>query len=164
MHHPMTLNISDIDLICYDFDGVMTDNRALVLEDGTEAVYINRGDGLAVAAIRKIGIPQVIISTEENPVVGARANKLKIPVLQGISDKRTALEKFAEKNGHSLKRVVYIGNDINDLEAMQSVGFPIAPADAHHSIRDMAAIVTSARGGEGVVREFLGLILDNGKT
>ncbi len=159
-----SLNIFDIDLICYDFDGVMTDNRALVLEDGTEGVYVNRGDGLAVAAIRKIGIPQVIISTEENPVVTVRAAKLKVPVLQGISDKLTALEDFVKKNGHSLKRVAYIGNDINDLEAMQSVGFPIAPADAHPSILDLAVIVTSARGGEGVVREFLESVLDNGKT
>lgn len=142
------------DLICYDFDGVMTDNRVLVLEDGTEAVSVNRADGLAVAAIREMGVRQVIISTEENRVVSTRARKLGIPVLQGISDKRAALEAFARENGCSLDRTVFIGNDVNDLEAMRAVGHPVAPADAHPSVRDLAVHVTRARGGEGVVREF----------
>ena len=67
----------DLDLICYDFDGVMTDNRVLVDQDGREAVMVNRGDGLAVAAFKRLGLAQMILSTETNPVVAARAAKLE---------------------------------------------------------------------------------------
>jgi len=148
---------TNIDLICYDFDGVMTDNRVLVLEDGTEGVFVNRGDGLAISEFKKSGLEQIILSTEENPVVSARGKKLNIPVLQGISDKRTALQAFVEENDLNLKNVIYVGNDINDLEAMKIVGCPVAPADAHSTILQLAAIVTKAPAGAGVIREIYDL-------
>ncbi len=141
-------------MICYDFDGIMTDNRALVFEDGREAVFVNRSDGWAVARIKEMGIGQIILSTEENPVVAARARKLRIPVLQGLSDKRTALLDTVASGGWDFARVAYLGNDVNDLEAMRSVGFPVAPADAHPLVLEVADFVTSAIGGAGVVREF----------
>lgn len=144
----------DIRFICYDFDGVMTDNRVYLREDGLESVTVNRGDGLAVAALKKLGVPQLILSTEKNRVVAARADKLKIPVLHGIDDKDTALAAYAKDNGLALANTVYIGNDTNDLAAMRLVGYPVAPADAHASVRALAVLVTAARGGEGVVREF----------
>jgi YrbI family 3-deoxy-D-manno-octulosonate 8-phosphate phosphatase len=144
----------DVSLVCYDFDGVMTDNRVLVDQDGREAVWVNRSDGMAVAAMRRIGVPQVIMSTETNPVVAARGAKLRIPVLQGLDDKAAALADYAGRNGFDLATTVFIGNDVNDLEAMRLVGLPVAPADAHPTIRELAVFVTLARGGEGVVREF----------
>lgn len=150
--------LTDLDLICYDFDGVMTDNRVLVTEDGTEAVMVNRGDGLAIAAFKKLGLPQAILSTETNPVVAARARKLGIPVLQGLGDKVAALTRFAAEGGYDLGRTVFIGNDVNDLGAMALVGWPVAPADAHASVRAIARIITQARGGFGVIREFLDLV------
>lgn len=154
----MKLAAADIDIICYDFDGVMTDNRVLVLQDGSEGVMVNRGDGLAVAAFKKRGIPQVIVSTETNPVVAARGVKLQIPVLQGIDNKLQALSDYAVAHGHDLARAVYVGNDINDLEIMRAVGFPIAPNDAHKSIRELAKHVTATNGGAGVIRELLDII------
>lgn len=151
------------DLICYDFDGVMTDNRVLVDENGLEAVMVNRGDGLAVGLIAKLGIPQVIISTETNKVVSARGHKLKLFVLQGIENKAQALEEYAQSLKVDLARTVFIGNDINDLEAMLKVGFPVAPNDAHSSVKEIAKLVTKAKGGYGVIREFYDfLISDNG--
>lgn len=152
------LRLKNLSLVCYDFDGVMTDNRVLVTEDGREAVLVNRGDGLAVSALKKSGVRQVILSTESNPVVAARGRKLGIPVIQGLSDKAAALREYAQKEGVDLARAVYIGNDVNDLAAMRLVGFAIAPADAHDSVKATAAFVTSACGGEGVIREFLDLI------
>jgi 3-deoxy-D-manno-octulosonate 8-phosphate phosphatase (KDO 8-P phosphatase) len=143
-----------VSLVVYDFDGVMTDNRVLVDETGREAVMVNRSDGLAVSMMRALGIPQVILSTETNPVVAARAGKLRLPVVQGLADKVPALEGYAAEHGYDLAATVYIGNDMNDLEAMRRVGMPIAPADAHPLIRALAVFVTRARGGEGVVREF----------
>jgi 3-deoxy-D-manno-octulosonate 8-phosphate phosphatase (KDO 8-P phosphatase) len=153
-----TLNAADIALICYDFDGVMTDNRVLVDESGREAVMVNRGDGLAVAAFKRQGLAQIILSTETNPVVAARAAKLGIPVLQGLDDKAATLTAWAAQQGFDLARTVFIGNDINDLEVMKLVGWPVAPADAHSQVLAMARIVTNARGGYGVIREFLDIV------
>jgi len=153
--------IGSIDLIVYDFDGVMTDNRAIVLQDGTEAVIVNRADGLGVDFLRNQGIPQMILSTESNPVVQARANKLKLDVVHNCSDKKEALLKIAEENGHDLSKVIFVGNDLNDLEAMKIVGYPIAPADAHPEIIAIARFITKAKGGEGVVRELAEVILQN---
>ena len=147
----------EIDLICYDFDGVMTDNRVLVLENGTEGVFVNRGDGLAISEFRKLGLSQIILSTEENAVVSARGKKLKIPVFQGVKNKRTALEAYAKDNSYDLDKTVYVGNDINDLEVMKIVGCPVAPADAHHTILQLVSIVTKAPGGAGVIREIYDL-------
>lgn len=158
------LRLQDLSLVCYDFDGVMTDNRLLLSEDGSESVFVNRGDGLAISMLKKLGVRQIILSTESNPVVAARGRKLGIPVIQGQDDKAAALRTYAAAEGIDLGRAVYIGNDVNDLAAMRLVGHPIAPADAHESIKSVAAFITRARGGEGVVREFFDLISDTEGT
>ena len=147
-------NYRDIDLIVYDFDGVMTDNRVIVFQDGTEAVVVNRADGLGVDRFRELGIPQLILSTETNPVVKARAAKLRIELIASCKDKKLALKNYCAQNGYDLNKVMYIGNDLNDLEVMRIVGFPIAPADAHPKIKKIAKLVTEAKGGEGVVKEL----------
>lgn len=150
---------SDIDLIVYDFDGVMTDNRVIVFQDGTEAVIANRADGLGVECLRTLGIPQLILSTETNPVVKARSAKLKLEVIGSCNDKATALINYCNKNNYDLRKTIYIGNDLNDLEVMQVVGFPIAPADAHPDIKSLAKLITKAKGGEGVIREISEVII-----
>jgi YrbI family 3-deoxy-D-manno-octulosonate 8-phosphate phosphatase len=146
--------IKGIKLIIYDFDGVMTDNRALLMQDGSEAVFIHRGDGYAVDRIKEMCIPQVILSTETNRIVTARAKKLRIPALQAIKDKKTAVEKLMKGRKIDRKQVIFVGNDLNDKDAMQLVGWPIAPADACPQIKKIAKIVLSAKGGHGVVREL----------
>lgn len=159
-----SIRLKDLSLVCYDFDGVMTDNRVLLSEDGSESVFVNRGDGLAISMLKKRRVRQIILSTETNPVVSARGRKLEIPVIQGQNDKAAALRAYADAEGIDLARAAYIGNDINDLAAMRVVGHPIAPADAHQSIKAIAAFITRARGGEGVVREFFDLIQDTEGT
>jgi len=144
----------DIDLIVYDFDGVMTDNRAIVFQDGTEAVIVNRADGLGVECLRALKISQLILSTETNPVVKVRAAKLGLEVISSCNDKKYTLMNYCVKNGHELQKVIYVGNDLNDLEVMKIVGFSIAPADAHPDIKFIAKLVTKAKGGEGVIREI----------
>lgn len=146
--------IARIDLIVYDFDGVMTDNRVIVMQDGTEAVLANRADGLGVESLAARGIRQMILSTETNLVVKARAAKLGLEVIQGCKEKRPALESYCKNAGISLSRVVYLGNDVNDLEAMQAVGYPIAPSDAHPAVKAVAKLVTAAPGGGGVIKEL----------
>jgi N-acylneuraminate cytidylyltransferase len=152
---------SNIDLIVYDFDGVMTDNRVIVLQNGTEAIVANRADGLGVDRLRELGIPQLIISTETNPVVKARSAKLGLEVIGACGDKKIALKNYCEQKGYDLGRVVYVGNDLNDLEAMRMVGFPIAPSDARKEIKGVAKFLTRAKGGEGVIRELVDMILSN---
>lgn len=147
------------DLLVYDFDGVMTDNRALVFEDGTEAVFVNRADGWGVGELRKAGFTQIILSTETNIVVLARGKKLQIEVLQGSKDKAQDLSDYCQRKGIELSKVLYVGNDLNDLVAMRLVGFPVAPADAHPAIIMIAKLVTKARGGEGVIKELSELLL-----
>jgi 3-deoxy-D-manno-octulosonate 8-phosphate phosphatase (KDO 8-P phosphatase) len=144
----------DIDLIVYDFDGVMTDNRVIIFQDGTEAVIVNRADGLGVDSFRKLGIPQLILSTETNPVVKARAAKLRLEVIGSCENKKNALENYCIVNDYALNRVLYVGNDLNDLEAMKIVGFPVAPVDAHPKIKKVAKLITEAKGGDGVIKEL----------
>lgn len=151
--------LKNIELIIYDFDGVMTDNRALIFEDGREAVFVNRADGLAIELIKKMGIAQIIVSTETNPVVKTRAKKLKIPLMRSVKNKKKTIEKYLEKKGINRKRVIFVGNDINDKEAMEFVGWPVAPADASKEIRKIARITTKSQGGEGVIRELLSFLL-----
>ena len=150
--------IDKIKLIVYDFDGVMTDNKVYVDQNGNEMVRVNRADGLGVAEIKKLDIQQMIISTEKNPVVVARANKLEIPCIHGVDDKKTILLEFCKKNNVDLRNVVYIGNDINDLNAIEMVGYSFCPADAHESIKTISDKVLKTKGGDGVVRELFDLI------
>jgi len=157
----LQFNNQDIDLIVYDFDGVMTDNRVIVFDDGKEAVIVNRADGLGIDHIRDRGVPQLILSTETNSVVKARAAKLKLEVINACTDKKSALEKYCVKNGHDLKKVIYIGNDLNDLEVMRIVGGPIAPADAHEKVKNVAKLITNSKGGDGVVKEVSDILCKN---
>ena len=149
------IDIKNIDIIIYDFDGVMTDNRVLVSEDGKESVFCNRSDGLAISRIKKMKIPQIIISTETNKVVEARAKKLGIPVIYCIDNKESAVREYCNKNNIDLGKVIFVGNDINDLEIMKVVGYPIAPSNASKEIKDIARVITVAKGSYGVIRELL---------
>ncbi len=149
-----------IDLIVYDFDGVMTDNRVIVDENGKESAVVSRGDGYGVGMIRRLGIPQMILSTEINPIVAHRAEKLKLPVVHNVPDKAEALKSYCGENGYDLSRVLYIGNDINDLDAMMLVGWKGAPADAEEEILKIADWVSSKNGGYGVVRELARILTD----
>ena len=153
-----------IELIVYDFDGVMTDNRVLVFQDGHEAVMCNRADGLGIGMIRDLGIPQIIISTESNPVVQARAEKVHLDVLQNISDKKAALRQYCDQFKYNLSNVLFVGNDINDLEAMEIAGIPVCPSDAHDRIRNISKIVLNAKGGAGVIRELADMLYVNDGT
>lgn len=145
--------IRRVRLIAFDFDGVFTDNMVYVLQDGLEAVRCNRGDGIGLQKLKKLGIETVIISTESNPVVSARAAKLKIRCFQSCEDKRETLESLAQEMGISLAEIAFVGNDINDLSCLTCVGLPIVVQDAHPDVITLAAYRTRNRGGHGAVRE-----------
>ena len=159
----MAVKLSSLSLIVYDFDGVMTDNKVYIDSDGRETVRVDRADGLSISEIKKLNIDQIIISTEKNPVVSARASKLNILCFQGVSDKKTVLLNYCKKNGFDIKNTVYIGNDINDLEVLKCVGVSMCPSDAHKSVKVVSKHVLKAKGGSGVVRELLYLVTNNGE-
>jgi len=150
--------IDKIKLIIYDFDGVMTDNKVYIDQNGNEMVQVNRADGLGVAEIKKMEIEQIIMSTETNPVVSARAIKLDIPCLQGLDNKKDALLNYSKKNDIDLKNVAYVGNDINDNDAMAIAGFSFCPADAHETIKEISDHILKRNGGDGVIIEIFDII------
>ena len=149
--------IRKIRLVAFDFDGVFTDNMVYVLQDGSEAVRCNRSDGIGLQKLKKMGIETLIISTESNPVVSARAQKLKIRCIQNCEDKRQTLTNVAHEFGISLDEIAFVGNDINDRSCLTSVGFPIVVHDAHLEVIPLAAYRTEAGGGHGAVREICDL-------
>ncbi|WP_411720483.1 cytidylyltransferase domain-containing protein [Mycetocola sp.] len=150
----------DVDAVVTDFDGVHTDNRVSVAEDGSETVIAHRGDGMGIALLRAAGIPVLILSTETNPVVAARARKLRVDVQHGVSDKASALRDWAASVDIPLTRIAYLGNDVNDLGCLDIVGWPVVVADAHPDVFASARLVLTRNGGDGAVRELTDLILN----
>ncbi|MFC7639896.1 cytidylyltransferase domain-containing protein [Streptosporangium lutulentum] len=142
----------DVDAVITDFDGVHTDDRAYIDQDGHEMVAVSRSDGMGISLLRRSGVKLMIMSTEQNPVVAARARKLGVPVLQGLTDKRTVLRDWLTIEGLDPARVAYIGNDVNDLGPMSDVGWPITVPDAHPKVRAAARVVLTKAGGAGAVR------------
>jgi YrbI family 3-deoxy-D-manno-octulosonate 8-phosphate phosphatase len=146
--------------IVFDFDGVMTDDRVTVGQDGYESVTCHRGDGLGIERARKAGLNIVVLSKETNPVVKARCEKLKIASFQGIDDKLTSFRAIAANAKAGLQDFIYVGNDVNDLECIKTAGLGVAVADAHASVLTEADLVLSRRGGHGAVRELLDGVLN----
>lgn len=145
--------------IVFDFDGVFTDNKVHVTDERTEAVTCNRSDGMGVAMLRRAGYRMLVLSTEEHPVVSGRCRKLQLACLQGIADKRAALEAWAAEKGVDLASTIYVGNDINDAGCLRAVGFPVTVADAYPEAKRLSLLVLQNEGGRGAVRELADLLL-----
>ncbi len=148
-----------ISLVAFDFDGVMTDDRVWVDQDGVESVSANRGDGMGIEMLLKAGIKGVIISRETNKVVAARAQKIGLPYFHGVGDKANTLRAYLEKEGISSQETVYVGNDINDLPCFPLVALAVAVADAHPQVLKQADWILSCSGGHGAVREICDIIM-----
>ena len=150
-----TIHIDQVDAFVFDFDGVLTNNLVHLNQDGKEWVSCSRADGLAFDLLRKLNKPAYILSTEKNPVVSARAKKLRVPVLQGIDNKVDAVKDLVYREGFELQKIFYIGNDLNDYRVMQLCGYSACPADSHSKIKQIATFVLSTKGGNGIARELL---------
>lgn len=145
----------EIDAIVFDFDGVLTDNRVYVDQDGRESVCCSRADGLAFDVLRQSRYRVFLLSTEANPVVAARAAKLRVPCVQGVADKRAAIAALGDREGFALERTLFVGNDLNDLAAMKLCGVSACPADSHAAVLAAATHRLKTRGGAGVAREIV---------
>ena len=148
-----------IELLVLDFDGVLTDNRVWVDEDGRETVAANRSDSYGINLLRQAGVETVVISKETNPVVTARCRKMNVPCIQGEDDKASALKRLLSERNIDPARVVYCGNDVNDLPCFPLVGWAVAVADALPEVASKTDFVLSRPGGHAAVRELCDFIL-----
>lgn len=150
----MSTEFRDITMVVFDFDGVFTDNTVYVDQNGVESVRCWRGDGLGLDLLRQRNIELAVMSTETNPVVEARCKKLKIRCLSGVEDKAKSLRVLCEETNIDLQSACFLGNDRNDIPALEIVGLPAVVADADTSLDKFKYFRTSARGGFGAVREI----------
>jgi N-acylneuraminate cytidylyltransferase len=150
---------SRVEGIAFDFDGVFTDDRVLVDEHGTEVVRCSRRDGMGIEMLRNAGLPMIVISKERNAVVARRCEKLRLEYRQGQDSKIGALKAWIGNRGMDGEHVIYVGNDVNDLECMAAVGCAVAPADAHPKALAAASVVLRSQGGNGAIRELADMIL-----
>jgi len=153
--------LQEIRLFATDVDGVLTDAGMYYAESGDEWKKFNTRDGMGIKLLQRVGIITAIVTQERTKLVTRRAEKLAIPELhQGAMDKLTVIREMVARHGLSLKQVAYIGDDINDLEALKEVGFSATPADGMPQIAAAVDYVCQKKGGEGAVREIVEMILD----
>ena len=148
------IDLAAVRLVVLDFDGVFTDNRVWTSESGAESVACSRSDGLGLRRLDEVDVAYVIVSTETNPVVAARAAKLGVDCVQGVDDKLAVVRAEAAVRGVAPDAVAYLGNDINDAACLGAVGLPVVPADAWPEVVPLARLVLSRAGGHGCVREL----------
>lgn len=147
-------------LLVLDFDGVMTDDRVWVDQNGVEMIAANRADGLGLERLRKLtDIRLLVISKETNPVVAARCKKLGIPLMQGVDEKAGALADYLSLEKIPPEEAIYIGNDINDLACFPLVGWAAAPQNASALVKRQADIILQQAGGFGAVREICEILI-----
>lgn len=163
-------SLKNIDSIIFDFDGVFTDNKVYLNQNGDEFVKCSRGDGLGLNLLNKfikknnLKIDIFVVSTERNMVVQKRCEKLNLKCFNNIKNKKVFLEKYFHDKKlditSSFRNMIYLGNDINDLEVILSAGFSICPKDAHPLIKDYVSFIIDRNGGDDFVRTFIETIID----
>lgn len=151
--------LAAIRAVIFDFDGVLTDNKVIVHQDGTESVVAHRSDGMGISALQAAGIRVLVLSKEQNPVVAARARKLSVDVVHGCDDKLPAALDWLSQHNIDPAKTAFVGNDLNDIEAMGTVGLAVCPNDAHPKVRALADWILTKPGGDGAARELSDAVL-----
>ncbi len=149
----------ELDALVMDFDGVWTDDRVWVNQDGSESIVCSRRDGMGLERLRKAGLPMMVLSKEANPVLKHRCAKLKIPCEHGLETKIERFNQWLAERGLRMENTIYVGNDINDLECLRAAGLGVAPRDAHPEALAVADLVLDADGGRGALRLLSDMIL-----
>jgi YrbI family 3-deoxy-D-manno-octulosonate 8-phosphate phosphatase len=162
--------MQEVHTVIFDFDGVFTNNKVYVAQDGMEWVRCDRADGLGIDLLRrfrqrrKLNFEYFILSTERNPVVEARARKLKLESIQDIGNKLEYVTSYLNSRNlvtnNPFAGLVYLGNDLNDLPVLERAGFSIVPSDAHDRVKEVASTVLPQRGGQGFVRAAVERLLN----
>jgi 3-deoxy-D-manno-octulosonate 8-phosphate phosphatase (KDO 8-P phosphatase) len=159
---PFSQKLASIRLVAFDVDGVFTDGRFYLSDDGIESKTFNTQDGFGVRQLLREGITVVVISGRQSRAVTRRMKELGVPyIVQGCGDKVAALDGIIETLGISASECIYVGDDIPDLPLLKHVGVSIAVANAVESLRDKCDYTTTASGGFGAVREVCDLLLSS---
>lgn len=151
----LKLDSKMIDAFYLDFDGVLTNNKFYLSQNGFEMVKLSRSDGLAFDYLRQIKIPTFIISSEKNPIIKKRAQKLKINSYNSVSNKLLKIQQISKKYNYKLSKSIFVGNDINDYSAMEACGYTFCPNDSHPIIKKISSYVIRSNGGDGVIRNIV---------
>lgn len=152
--------MENIKLIILDVDGTLTDGKLTIDSNGNEYKSFNVKDGMAISMAMKCNIDVVILTGRSSKIVEIRARELGIEdVFQGIKTKRNIILEVAKIKKLKLEEIAFIGDDINDLEAMQIVGFKACPSDASSEIKEIVDIISLQKGGDGAVREIIEIIM-----
>jgi len=152
------MKLKKIKLVAFDFDGVFTDNRVYVDQNGREMVCCWRSDGIGLQKLKEIGVKTVVISSEVNPVVEKRCAKLGIECVVGVKDKLGAFKRILEREKIRPEEACFVGNDTPDLECMRFAGVAVAVRGSLPEVLKVADYVTKKPGGRGAVREVCDII------
>ncbi len=160
----MGQNIAKIKLIICDVDGVLTDGKIILGNNGEELKAFHVRDGLGINLAQKQGIKFAIITGRISKIVEIRAKELNIiDVYQGIDDKLTVFKKIKKKYDLTESEIAYIGDDVNDIPILKKVGFAVTVADGVNEAKKYSDYITTRKGGQGAVREIIDFILTGGK-
>jgi N-acylneuraminate cytidylyltransferase len=150
-----------IKMIICDFDGVVTDNLVITDQDGKESVSASRSDSMHIKTLREKGIELMILSSEPNPVVMARAKKMSVDAIHniGMQNKGLVMRELLEQKNIKAENVIFLGNDLNDLPCFEIAGWSVAVADAYPEVLRAADLVLTKTGGHGAIRELCEIVL-----
>jgi YrbI family 3-deoxy-D-manno-octulosonate 8-phosphate phosphatase len=155
---PLDVIPAGVEALVLDFDGVFTDNRVTVHIDGTESVSCHRGDGMGITLLHELKLPMLVLSSEQNPIVRRRCEKLRLECIHGVESKLSRLRHWAKERQIDLSKTVFVGNDENDIACLREVGCGVVVRDAHPAARDVARLVLRREGGDGAIRELADLL------
>ena len=148
------IDLTAVRFAVFDFDGVFSDNRVWTNDRGEESVACFRGDTMGLRRLDEVGVEYLVLTSETNDAVAARARKMRADCIKGVEHKLPVLHAEVERRGVSLAETSYLGNDVNDAECLAVVGLPVVPADAWAEVIPLARLVLTRAGGHGCVREF----------
>ena len=159
-HDAFKVSCQRIKILLFDCDGVLTDGRIALGNNGIELKFFSTTDGLALKMWNKSGLLSGSITGRSSEALERRAAELKFDELhQGIARKGDVLDEIMQRRGLKPEEIAYIGDDLNDLPVGTRAGLFFAPANHHPSIRPYADYILNASGGHGVIRETVDLIL-----
>lgn len=150
----MSMIFSNISLLFTDFDGVWTDNKVTVDSNGVEYVQSSKYDSLGLSLMNKVNVPVIVISSETNPVVRMRCEKLKLECFTAIKDKTKIIKDVCDRFNIAYVDAGFVGNDLNDLDALKLVGVPMCVSDATSKVKEVSKFVSNFKGGNGALREI----------
>ncbi len=152
--------LQEVNTFIFDYDGVMTDGKIVLMEEGQPLRMANVKDGYVLQLVVKLGFNVVIISGGFSRSMENRFESLGIEnVYLGVKNKEVILKKYLDKNGIDPKHVVYMGDDIPDFNVMKMIGIPVCPADAAEEIKNISIYISDRNGGEGCVRDIIEQVL-----